>query len=399
MSVKRPPVICPYLEIMEQHKQYQQHAKRISSARSCVDSKQPTSPRQFSYYLSKYKDSDKKTRLKKPNQIKSARGTASRKKLSETDNWMTQLNDVVLPRQCATKVSPSAVLLFPSPVVPNSRTPETLRQIIDDSGLKVLDESPLSARDSYYAKDIQSLMIKPPGPAFNVKPSPRPRSMRKQETQEMKVSRPSISQSERQQRPTLQFEQKFEEEDAIAKKKIEEQRKKFDEINLDDYKTDNFNVSLEKDRKPSNNNTNKDKKDFDPLGDIDSFLNNGKGSNSALSNSYSNEENRINSNTDDNYDSNLDDKNEFDLKDFDRIVKDDTDVNYEEDDDTDVNMDEIDNILNNDVIKQLGNNDSGNIEIDINDNNNEFKEVVQPSSPKRETIVKFQLPEFANDNQ
>lgn len=246
MSIKKPPVICPYLEIMEQHKQYQQHAKRISSARSCVDSRNPKTPRQFSYYLKKYKDTDQRTRLKKPRQINSPRGT--KKKSTETDNWMTQLNDVVLPKNRGTIVSPSAVLLFPSPVVPNSRTPETLRQIIDDSGLKVLDESPLSARDSYYAKDIQSLMIKPPGPAFNVKPSPRPRSMRKTDTEELNVSRPTIAQSEKQQRPTFQVEQKLEEEDEETKKKLEEQKKKFDEINLDDYNLDKFNVSLEKDK-------------------------------------------------------------------------------------------------------------------------------------------------------
>lgn len=372
MSVKRPPVICPYLEIMEQHKQYQQHAKRISSARSCVESKQPQTPRQFSYYLNKYKDTDKKTRLKKPTQIKSARGATSKKKLSDTDNWMTQLNDVVLPRQRGTIVSPSAVLLFPSPVVPNSRTPETLRQIIDDSGLKVLDESPLSARDSYYAKDIQSLMIKPPGPAFNVKPSPRPRSMRKNEDDDMKVSRPNISQSERQQRPTIQIDKKLDEEqEAQAKKKYEEQKKKFDEINLDEFNLDKFNVSKE----DNSTNTNKGKREYDPLDDIDSLLNNN--------------ENNANTNEDKN-------NNDIDLNELDKIIK-----NVEDDnsytDENNIDIDEIDNILNNDAIKKLGTSDSNNIEIDINTNDGETKEIIQPSSPKRETMVTFQLPEFANN--
>lgn len=369
MSVKKRPVICPYLEIMEQHKQYQQHAKRISSARSCVESK-PTAPRQFSYYLNKYKDTDKRTRLKKPNQIKSARGTtSSKKKLSDTDNWMTQLNDVVLPRQMGTKVSPSAVLLFPSPVVPNSRTPETLRQIIDDSGLKVLDESPLSARDSYYAKDIQSLIIKPPGPAFNVKPSPRPRSMRKSEPQEMKVSRSNASQSERQQRPSLQIDQRVEEEDAIQKERLEQQKKKFEEINLDDFNVDKFNVSLGKDKLNNQDVSNKDKKEFDPLGDIDNLLNNDE-------DDYSNRNGT---------DSEID--NDIDLNDINSILKNNAAENDGADDDN-IDINEIDNILNNDVIQNLGANDG-----------DEIKEVVPPSSPKRETIVKFQLPEFANDNE
>lgn len=73
-------------------------------------------------------------------------------------NWVSSLNEVVTtPRKRSNSFStpsPSAYLLFPSPHSPTTRTPRTLRQIIDDSGFHVLKESPLSARDSYYSPDL-----------------------------------------------------------------------------------------------------------------------------------------------------------------------------------------------------------------------------------------------------
>ncbi|OHS97994.1 hypothetical protein TRFO_09168 [Tritrichomonas foetus] len=255
MSVRLPPVSCQYLEMMEQSKKYSSHTRRVASARACVDSR-PKPMKHFSFYLDRYRDKDKATRLKQPRALKSARGPP--KKLSP-DDWMFRLDDCIMPPPKGTKVSPSAILLFPSPVIPNTRTPETLRQIIDDSGLHVLDESPLSARDAYYAKDIQSMTIKPPGPAFNVKPSPRPKSMRdpgrtnssksnEVNSQNSKFGqRGDGAQSERLKklRPSLNVEPPpppREVTDEEQRRIFEEQKRKFDEFNLDDFDVSQFNV-------------------------------------------------------------------------------------------------------------------------------------------------------------
>ena len=80
-------------------------------------------------------------------------------KNQKSTNWVSSLGDISFPSNSkpstsCTPVSPSAYLLFPSPTSPKTRTPATLRQIIDDSGFQILRESPLSAKDSYYARDI-----------------------------------------------------------------------------------------------------------------------------------------------------------------------------------------------------------------------------------------------------
>lgn len=80
-------------------------------------------------------------------------------KKQENTNWISYLNDITYTSQgngstSSSLTPPAASLLFPSPTSPVTRTPEILRQIIDDSGFKILRESPLSAKDSYYAKDI-----------------------------------------------------------------------------------------------------------------------------------------------------------------------------------------------------------------------------------------------------
>ncbi|OHT00860.1 hypothetical protein TRFO_32379 [Tritrichomonas foetus] len=88
------------------------------------------------------------------------------------------LNPIARARQRAASVSPSAHLLFPSPTSPTTRTPRTLRRIIDDSGFKVLKESPLSARDSYYARDLKLEDKNIIRHKIDIKPSPRPYSTR-----------------------------------------------------------------------------------------------------------------------------------------------------------------------------------------------------------------------------
>lgn len=361
MSVKLPPVICPYLEIMEQHKKYTEHAKRVTSARSTTN-KSRREPRQFSYYLSKYKDTDQATRLKRPRQIQSARGqqTKNMTKSRQPSNWMTQLNDVILPRNQNTVISPSAVLLFPSPTVPNTRTPETLRRIIDDSGMRVLDESPLSARDSYYAKDIESLKIKPPGPAFNVRPSPRPKSMRRPERTEIQslVYRPKVSQSERQQRPDFRYSLLDQEDE--EQKRYEEQKQKLNNINWDDFNLDKFNVdTLHLDSQTSNSHLN------------------------LIENTENQKSNDVLQTTN-STDINLDDI----LQQTDDLNKIDTDENVE--------LGDLNDILNNDDLKKLDDitaeihDDVDLVNTNINDDLNiEGGEDL----PKRETVVKFKLPE------
>lgn len=99
---------------------------------------------QYSPYLSAYKSNKKSQDTRKP---------------QENVNWISSLNNITFstqnkPANSNLSVPASASLLFPSPSSPITRTPGILRKLIDDSGMKILRESPLSARDSYYAKDI-----------------------------------------------------------------------------------------------------------------------------------------------------------------------------------------------------------------------------------------------------
>ncbi|OHT10919.1 hypothetical protein TRFO_19597 [Tritrichomonas foetus] len=289
MLAHLPPVSCPYLELKEQCKQYDRHTKRISSARACVGSI-PDQAAQYQHYPNKPirhpkgKD-DKNAKIKKIrqpknmnklNRVKSVKQIRQSNQINQNQNgnpksqqiksarsarpvnWMDQLTNGMHSQDNSVKISPSAVLLFPSPVMPNTKTPETLRQLIDDSGLIVFDESPLSARDPYYAKDIQSLnhkqshqqfQVRPPNSHSNSKvsfahldPSPRPRSMRYPEKHPAQVQyspRVKIAQSERHQRPELVLD---EEAEQIAKQKYEEQKKKFDEFDLDEFDVNKYDV-------------------------------------------------------------------------------------------------------------------------------------------------------------
>ena len=99
---------------------------------------------QYSPYLNAYKSNKKSQDTRKP---------------QENVNWISSLNNISFstqnkPANSNLSVPASASLLFPSPSSPITRTPGILRKLIDDSGMKILRESPLSARDSYYAKDI-----------------------------------------------------------------------------------------------------------------------------------------------------------------------------------------------------------------------------------------------------
>lgn len=144
---------------------------------------------------------------KKYNQSMSVYG--SNKKSRETQkkqtnvNWMSSLKDIQYqspskPSNSRQIVPPSASLLFPSPSSPVTRTPRILREIIDDSGFKILRESPLSASDSFYAKDIvEQSSIQ------NIPEKSRPYSMNANINESQnKTFLANTSKSERLQRPT-----------------------------------------------------------------------------------------------------------------------------------------------------------------------------------------------------
>ena len=133
-------------------------------------------------------------------------------------DWISSLSDDIVlspaarERQRAACVSPNAHLLFPSPTNPTTRTPRTLRRIIDDCGLTVLKESPLSGRDSFYVNDLHTsddFLYKKSN--IGIKPSPRPMSMRisnngnGNETGMNNIPMKKVAQSERTRRPGLEF--------------------------------------------------------------------------------------------------------------------------------------------------------------------------------------------------
>ena len=354
MFIKTRFVSSPYIDRWEQQKRYEYHQRRMKSARAVVDCRKVMfQPHKFQYYLDKHKDKDKATRIKTPRQFRQRKPSTN----GEPGDWVHQLNDCLMPPPKGTKVSPSAILLFPSPVIPNTRTPETLRQIIDDSGMSVLDESPLSAKDAYYARDIQGFKIKPPGPMFHVRPSPRPKSMRHPERVE--PPREKAAQSERQRRPRFNLDGSIrkeedpaeieaqrirEKEEEDAKKKFEEQKKKFEEFDLDEFDLDKFNVD-----DPALENTNEDTQ----IDDISHLLKKDE------------EEEENPTNNDDGIHIGDDDN-----------VTDDTGLKFGGDDD--------DNGV-------LVNDDDINIGADTNDQIVIGEE--NDESSKRETVVRFQLPE------